>query len=79
MTYEGLGEMFKGDSADTCAIKFSLVLMGGQVEGLACADSGARTPIGASGNFDYFTVHFVLFYCTCSFEYCMFGLAQSEH
>ena len=25
--------------------------MGGQAEGLACADPGARTPIGASGNF----------------------------
>ena len=40
MTSEGLGEMFEGDSA---------VSMGGQAEGLACADPGARTPIGASG------------------------------
>jgi hypothetical protein len=31
--------------------KFPLVPMGGQAEGLACADPGARTPIGASGNF----------------------------
>jgi hypothetical protein len=46
MTSEGLGDMFKGDSADTGAGKFPLVL-----EGLACADPGARTPIGASGNF----------------------------
>ena len=30
---------------------FPLVLMGGQTEGLACADPGARTPIGASGIF----------------------------
>ena len=30
--------------------KFPLVLMGGRAEGLACADPGARTPIGASGN-----------------------------
>ena len=51
MTSEGLGEMFEGDSADMCADKFPLVLMGGRVEGLACADPGARTPIGASGNF----------------------------
>ena len=51
MTFEGLGEMFEGDSADTCAGIFLLVLMGGQAEGLACADPGARTPIGASGNF----------------------------
>ena len=45
MTSEGLGEMFEGDSADTCGG----VLMGGQAEGLACADPEARTPIGASG------------------------------
>ena len=51
MTSEGLGEMFEGDSADTCATKFPLVLMGGRADGLACADPGARTPIGASGNF----------------------------
>ena len=30
MTSEGLGEMFEGDSADTCAGKFLLVLMGGE-------------------------------------------------
>ena len=51
MTSEGLGEMFEGDSADTCATKFPLVLMGGRADGLACADPGARTLIGASGNF----------------------------
>ena len=50
MTSEGLGEMFEGDSADMCAGKFPLVSMGGRAEGLACADPGARTPIGASGN-----------------------------
>ena len=50
MTSEGLGEMFEGDSADMSAGKFPLVLMGGRVEGLACADPGAMTPIGASGN-----------------------------
>ena len=50
MTSEGLGEMFEGDSADTCAEKFPLVSMGGRVEGLACTGPGARTPIGASGN-----------------------------
>ena len=42
MTSEGLGEMFEGDSADTCAGKFTLVPMGGR--------AGARTHIGASGN-----------------------------
>ena len=30
--------------------KCMLVSMGGQAEGLACADLGARTPIGASRN-----------------------------
>jgi hypothetical protein len=49
MTSEGLGEMFEGDSSDTGAGKFPLVSMGGRSEGLACADPGARTPIGASG------------------------------
>ena len=43
--------MFEGDPADMCAGQFPLVSMGGQVEGLACADPGARTPIGASGNY----------------------------
>ena len=51
MNSEGLGEMFEGDSADTCAGKIPLVSMGGRAEGLACADPGARTPIGASRNF----------------------------
>ena len=50
MTSKGCGEMFEGDSADMCAIKFPLVSMEGRAEGLACADLGARTPIGASGN-----------------------------
>ena len=36
---------------NTCAKKFPLVSMGGRAEGQACADPGARTPIGASGNF----------------------------
>ena len=49
MTSEGLGEMFEGDSADMCAGKFPLGSMGGRAEGLACADPGARTPIGSSG------------------------------
>ena len=43
MTSEGLGEMFEGDTADMCAGKFPLVSMGGRVEGLARADSVART------------------------------------
>ena len=60
MTSEGLGEMFEGDSADTGAGKFPLVSMGGRAEGLACADPGARTPIGASGNFSQNFYYFFL-------------------
>ena len=41
--------MFEDDSADTCTGKVPLMLMGGQAEGLACADLGARTHIGVSG------------------------------
>ena len=35
-TFEGLREMFEGDSADTCAGKFTLVLMGDPAEVLVC-------------------------------------------
>ena len=51
--------MFEGDSADMCAGKFMLVSMGGQVEGLACADPGARTPICARGNLESL-IHLIL-------------------
>ena len=53
MTSERLVEMFDGDSADTCRGKFPLVSVGGQVDNLACADPGARNPIGASRNYNY--------------------------
>jgi hypothetical protein len=43
MTSEVLVDVFQGDSADTGPGKFQLVSMGGQAEGLACADPGART------------------------------------
>ena len=46
---QGLGEMFEGDSPDTCAGKFPLKAMGGRADGLVCADPGARNPIGVSG------------------------------
>ena len=55
MTSEGLVEMFEGDSADMCPGKFPLMSMGDRAEGLACADPGAMTPIGTSGNFKYFS------------------------
>ena len=60
MTSEGLGEMFEGDSADMCGGKFLFMLMGGRAEGLACADPGARTPIGVSGNLSFTFDHPVL-------------------
>ena len=47
--------MFEGDSADTCPGKFPLMSMGDRAGGLACADPGARTPIGVRGNFVSFT------------------------
>jgi hypothetical protein len=50
---------------NTCAEKFPLVSMGGRAEGQACADPGARTPIGASGNF-------------CVPNYCLFGTAYTD-
>ena len=46
MTLEGLGEVFKGDSADMCAGKFPLVSMGGRADRQACAD-GERGPPSA--------------------------------
>ena len=42
--------MFEVDSADKCAGKLPLMLMGGRAECLACADPGARNPSGLSGN-----------------------------
>ena len=47
MTSEGLGEMFEGDSADTCARKFPLMLMGERANGPACTDV-ERGPPSAS-------------------------------
>ena len=44
MTFEGFGEMFEGDSADTRAGKFPLVPMGVRAEGPACTGRGARPP-----------------------------------
>ena len=39
----------EGDSADMRARKFPLTSMGGQAEGLVCADPGARILLGVSG------------------------------
>ena len=46
MTFEGLGEMSEGYSADTGAGKFPLVSMGGRADRQACAD-GERGPPSA--------------------------------
>ena len=57
-TSQGLGEMFEGDSADTCTGN-SAHVDGGPGIGLACADPGARTPIGVKGIVKLFTSSFV--------------------
>jgi hypothetical protein len=44
MTSEGLGEVFKGYSADMYAGKFLLVLMGGRANGQACANGEQGPP-----------------------------------
>ena len=54
ITSDGLGEMLESKFADMCTEIFSLVLMEGRVEGLARADPGAMTPIGASAINSYF-------------------------
>ena len=76
MTSEGLGEMFEGDSADTCAGKFPLVSMGGRAEGLGCADPGARTPIGASGIVPQIYHHTSLYF---SLGLMLIGFLRSLH
>ena len=62
--FSRVGGMFEGDFEDMCrkcpppppdmqAENFSLMLLGGQAEGLACADPLARSPIGMKGNFKF--------------------------
>jgi hypothetical protein len=48
MVHKSLFTKGKVGSADTCGGKFTLMLMGGQAEGLGCANPGARIPIGVS-------------------------------
>ena len=52
MTSEGFGEMFECTSADTCAGKFPIILMGGRANGQACAD-GERGPPSAWAKISY--------------------------
>jgi hypothetical protein len=68
--------MFKGDSADMCAGKFPLTSMGGRAEGLACADPGARNPIGVSGFF--FVLMGALGYCTHNLIVSSFGNSDDK-
>ena len=51
MTSEGLGEMFEGDSADTCAGKFPLVSMGGE-RTVKRAQTGSEDPHRRERKFD---------------------------
>ena len=50
MTSEGLGEMFEGDSADTCAGKFPLVSMGAERR-VSRAQTRERGPQSALAEF----------------------------
>jgi hypothetical protein len=50
MTSEVLGEVFEGDSADTCVRKLPLVSIGGRANGQVCAD-GERGPLSARAEF----------------------------
>jgi hypothetical protein len=68
MTSEGLGEVFKGDSADTFAGKFPLVSMGGRANGRACAD-GERGPPSARAEF---------YFINCIFLVVLFELLPSR-
>ena len=67
--FEELGEMFEDQSADTCGGKFLLVSMGGRSEGLACADPGARIPIGANRNYCGFPFEVLFNSRSSSFAY----------
>ena len=47
--FEGLLQMFEGDSAGTCTGRFLIVSIGGRAKGLVCADPGSKKPISARG------------------------------
>jgi hypothetical protein len=62
MTSEGLWKIFKGDSADMCAGKFTLVSMGAG-QRISCAQGWEQRPsIGAIGNtFGFMHIQFVVY------------------
>ena len=68
MTSEGLGEMFEGDSADTCGGKFPLVSMGGRADRQACADGERGPPLARADIFDL--VLPILYWQDFSFQLC---------
>ena len=51
MTSEGFGEMFEGDSADMCAGKFPVMLMGDE-RTVKRAQTVSEDPMCVSENFD---------------------------
>jgi hypothetical protein len=77
MNSEGLGEVFKGDSADTCAGKFPLVSMGGRANGQACAD-GERGPPSARAEYLIYIIYDQLTYPLSEFV-CWLVQEQLEH
>ena len=54
--------MFEGYTAEICVKAFPHMLMGAERECHTCADMGARTPIGVSGNSFFFSLKTLLFY-----------------
>ena len=60
MTFEGLGEKFEGDSADMCAEKFPLVLMGGPIGGSHVHRTGSKDPHRRYQKFSFFLFSKVL-------------------
>ena len=59
MTSEWFGEIFKGDSADTCGGKFPLVSMGGRAEGLRSQTQERQTPSALAEFFKDFIKFFI--------------------
>jgi hypothetical protein len=54
MTLEGLGEVFKGDSADMCTGKFPLVAMEGRANSQACEEGERGPPLARA---EFFLIH----------------------
>ena len=82
MTSERLGEMFKGDSADTCTGKFPLVSMGGRADTSSVRRRGARTPIGASEKFyplGHWYSSYILDECSYILNECSYILDECSH